>query len=83
MRAYKRCLNIINAYLVKKRQFYNGKTSFSCLRVVSGNKAKVAKIPCHRIILVNPFSNRGRFFQPKIFLDQICFHEIRLTNGML
>ena len=64
--AYKHCLNIINAYLVKERQFYNGKTSFSCLRAVSENKAKVAKIPCQRI-LVNPFSNRGRFLSLKYF----------------
>ena len=62
--AYNHCLNIINAYLVKERQFYNGKTSFSCLRVASGNIAEVAKIPCHTI-LVNPFSNRGRFLSLK------------------
>ena len=44
--AYKPCLNIINAFKVKKRLFYNGKTRFSCQRIVSGNKANVAKILC-------------------------------------
>ena len=41
--AYKHCLNIINAFLVKQRLFYNGNTRFSCQRIVSGSKANVAK----------------------------------------
>ena len=79
--AYRHCLNIINAFSVKKRQLYKAKTSFSCQMVVSGNKAKVAKIPCHTK-LVNPVSNRGRFLSLDI-LRAFFFHEIRLTSEML
>ena len=44
--ACKHCLNIVNAFLVIERLFYNGKTHFSYQRIVSGNKANVAKILC-------------------------------------
>ena len=36
----------IDRYLVKERLFYNGKTRFSCQRIVSGNNANVAEILC-------------------------------------
>ena len=55
--AFKHCLNIM-------RWFYNGKTIFSCQRIVSGNIAKVAKSLCHTKP-VTPFSNRGRFHSLK------------------
>ena len=53
------------------------KQVFSCQRILSGNKTEVAKItddPC-----LNPVS----FSQLQIFLQQFCFHEIRLTDYML
>ena len=60
----KHCLNMINVFLVKYRLFYNGKTRFSCQRVVSGNKANVAKILC-LMKLLTPVSKRS-FSQPQM-----------------
>ena len=74
--AYKHCLNIINAFLVKKRLFYNGKTRFFCLET----KPMWLK-PC---VARNgdPCLKPRSFSQPQIFFQQFCFHEIRLTDKM-
>ena len=50
---------------------------FFCQRIVSGNKANVAKILCHTE-LVTPVSNLSRFLSLKYY-----FHEIRLPYKML
>ena len=66
-----------NIVLTFGKRFYNGKTSLPCQRIVSRNKAKVAKITD------DPCLNLRSFSQPQIFKQQFCFHEIRLTDYML
>ena len=80
-RRIKHCRNIINALLLKKRLFYNSKTRFSYQRIVSGNKANVAKICVAR--KGDPCLKPRSFSQPQIIFQQFCFHEIRLTDKML
>ena len=54
---------------------FNHFASLSCQRIVSENNAKVAKITDDH------FLNPRSFSQPQIFLQQFCFHEIRLTDS--
>ena len=49
---------------------------------MSGNKAKVPKIPCHTKP-VTPVSNRGRFLSLKYSYSNFDFLEISLTDEML
>ena len=78
--AYKYCLNIINAFSVKRDDFTMVKQVFLVKALCLEAKQKCLKAkhetgdPC-----IKPRS----FSQPQIFFRQFCFHEIRWTDEML
>ena len=63
--------SIKNAFLVKQRLFYTGKTRFSCQRIASGNKANVAKILSNEI--GDPLSQTKVVFSASNILSAILF----------
>ena len=80
-KAYKRCLNLINAFLVKKRLFYNGKHVFP----VNGLCLETKQMWLKSCVARNgdPCLKPRLFSQPQIFFQPFCFHEIRLTDKLL
>ena len=54
--AYKQCLNIMNAFLVTKRRYYNDKARFFRVNGLGPETKQMWLKPC-----MTPVSNRGRF----------------------
>ena len=81
--AYKHCLNIMNAFLVKQRMFYNGKHVFPVNGLCLETKQMWPKCGQNLVSheMLTPVSRS--FSQPQIFFHQFCFHEIRFTDKML